>query len=98
MGLFIIKEREDEKGWAQAPSVVGTDSNYYNRTYWKSYKMVTSSSLKTSCLSNTCFKMAVKFKANQEMKISQKHLPLLEPMQITITELEATKGVAKTEN
>ena len=50
-GLFIktvIKEREDEKGWAQAPSVVGTDSNYYNRTYWKSHKMVTSSSLKTS--------------------------------------------------
>ena len=28
-------EREDEKGWAQAPSVVGTDSNYYNRAYWK---------------------------------------------------------------
>ena len=27
-----------------------------------------------------------------------KHLPLSEPLQITITELEATKGVAKTEN
>ena len=32
-GLFIIKEREDEKGWAQAPSVVEIHSNYYNRTY-----------------------------------------------------------------
>ena len=43
--------------------------------------------------------MAVKFKANQEMKeMSQKHLPLSEPMQITITEPEATKGVVKTEN
>ena len=28
-------EREDEKGWAQAPSVIGTDSNYYNRAYWR---------------------------------------------------------------
>ena len=73
--------------------------HYYNRIYRKSHKMVTSSSLKNFWLSDTCFKMAVKFKANQEMKeMSQKHLPLSEPMQITITELKATKGVVKTEN
>ena len=30
-----IGEREDEKGWAQAPSVLGTDANYYNRAYWR---------------------------------------------------------------
>ena len=28
-------EREDVKGWAQAPSVVGTDLNYYKGACWK---------------------------------------------------------------
>ena len=31
----IEGEREDEKGWAQAPSAVGADANYYNLAYWK---------------------------------------------------------------
>ncbi|XP_068745842.1 uncharacterized protein [Montipora capricornis] len=31
-------KRGDEGGWLQAPSVVGSDANYYNRAYWKLLK------------------------------------------------------------
>ena len=34
-GAKIEGDRGSEGGWTNAPKIVGTDANYYNRAYWK---------------------------------------------------------------